>query len=130
MAPAQTDEIAKLVGITDFNQMIRNSKQQLNTITGQVKDLNDASGGLLLNSAEENIKRARDAADQMKNSIADTKNTIEGKVTQGKQILDTANSLKTQIDSFATLTGATIGTGSSTASGETASGISQTLPVK
>jgi methyl-accepting chemotaxis protein len=104
LAPKQTDEIGKLLGISEFNQMIRNSKTKVDGITGEIKDLNDQTGGILMGSTEQ-IQRARDAANQMKTQINDTKNQIDGKVNQAKDVYDTANALKTKIDVLTTLSG-------------------------
>lgn len=138
VAPAQMDEIGKLAGISEFNQTIRASKQKLDSITGEVKDLNDQTGGLFLNSAEVNIKRARDVVSEVrgtmettKSQIESAKSTIETKIDQGKQIYDTANSLRNQVNEFTTLTGSVIATatGSTNSGSETASGTTSVAPV-
>ena len=128
LAPAQFDEVAKLVGISEFNTMIRDSKSQLESMTSEVKNLNEQTGGIL-DSAEVQIKRARDMVsgvqekiEKTKDQIDTTKNTLENKVDQGKQIYDTANSLKKQIETFTSLTGSITTTGSTASTGTTHTG--------
>jgi uncharacterized phage infection (PIP) family protein YhgE len=128
LAPTQFDEVAKFVGISEFNTMIRDSKSKLESITSEVKNLNVQTGGILDN-AEDQIKRARDMVSGVQEKIETTKdqidtvkNTLENKVDQGKQIYDTANSLKKQIDTFTTLTGSVTTIDSTASTGTTYTG--------
>lgn len=139
LAPAQFDEVAKLVGISEFNTMLRDSKSKLESFTAEVKDINEQSGGIL-DAAEEHMNRARDMVSEIQEKVETTKSqidtvktTLENKVDQGKQIYDTANSLKKQIDTFTNLTGSITTTGSTVSTGTTYTGgkispVNTTLP--
>lgn len=106
LAPAQADELASIVGITEFNLQVRNVKQKLDSADSFMK-FKDQTGSLvdgsILDSAKSDIDAARTQAEKLRETIKEKQMLIENKVQQANQIVDTANSLKTQIDTFTTL---------------------------
>ncbi|MDD2745469.1 MAG: hypothetical protein PHU93_02930 [Candidatus Gracilibacteria bacterium] len=113
LAPAQADELASVVGVTEFNAQVRSLKQKLDS-TDSLMKFKDQTGSLvdgsILDSAKSDIDAARAQAEKLRETIKEKQMLIENKVQQANQIVDTASSLKTQINTFTTLSGAT-GTG-------------------
>lgn len=113
LAPAQADELASIVGVTEFNVQVRSLKQKLDS-TDSLMKFKDQTGSLvdgsILDSAKSDIDAARSQAEKLREAIKEKQMLIEDKVQQANQIVDTASSLKTQINTFTTLSWAT-GTG-------------------
>jgi len=132
LAPSQADELAKVLGIAEFNTQVRDFKQTIDS-TDSITKFKDQSGSLvdgsILESAKSDIDAARMQAEKLRGVIQEKQNIIENKVQQANQIVETANSLKTQINTFTTLTWATsTGTVTTGASGSTLSGGIDSLP--
>lgn len=106
LAPAQADELASVVGVTEFNAQVRSLKQKLDS-TDSLMKFKDQTGSLvdgsILDSAKSDIDAARAQAEKLRETIKEKQMLIENKVQQANQIVDTASSLKTQINTFTTL---------------------------
>lgn len=90
LAPAQADELASIVGVTEFNVQVRSLKQKLDS-TDSLMKFKDQTGSLvdgsILDSAKSDIDAARAQAEKLREAIKEKQMLIEDKVQQANQIV-------------------------------------------
>lgn len=106
-APAQADEIGALIGAPGFNDQVRSLKGRIDGVSDTLVELKNATGGILDDAGR--------VVDQARSVVGTTRDILDTKVNQTKQVVDSVNKLsdaasavKSNIDALTTLSGATL----------------------